>query len=296
MIVTVPTADQMAFLKSTADTVDRLLKRYLPSTDTEPKQLHEAMRYSVLAGGKRLRPVLALAAYEYCGGTVVSDDDPICRAMAALEMVHTYSLIHDDLPCMDDDDLRRGMPTCHVKFGEATAVLAGDALHDVAFELMAESGNIQAVLELARAIGTEGMIGGQIADVEAEGRPVTQDEVINIHRRKTAALIRCAARIGGLLAGADHEVMDRLTRYGEKIGLAFQIIDDILDVEGDQTLLGKQVGSDTKNQKATYPGAVGMDTARADAARLIAQAIQEFDTPPDNKLSLLAEYMGQRQH
>lgn len=296
MMVTAPAAPQMAFLQTTAQTVDRLLKRYLPSPQAEPKHLHEAMRYSVLAGGKRLRPILAVAAFEYCGGSIVSDDDPICRAMAALEMVHTYSLIHDDLPCMDDDDLRRGMPTCHVKFGEAAAVLAGDALHDVAFQLMAETGNIQTVVELARAIGTEGMIGGQIADVEAEGREVTREEVINIHTRKTAALIRCSVRIGGLLAGAEDELLKRLTRYGEKIGLAFQIIDDILDVEGDQSLLGKQVGSDTKNQKATYPGAVGMDAARADAARLIDEAIQEFTTPPDNKLMLLATYMGKRQH
>ncbi len=286
----------MAFLQTTAETVDRLLKLYLPSPDTEPRHLHQAMRYSVLAGGKRLRPILASAAFEYCGGRMEFDHDPICKAMAALEMVHTYSLIHDDLPCMDDDDLRRGMPTCHVKFGEATAVLAGDALHDVAFQLMAETGNIQTVVELARAIGTEGMIGGQIADVEAEGRPVTRDDVINIHKRKTAALIRCSVRIGGLLADAENKLLEQLSRYGEKIGLAFQIIDDILDVEGDQTLLGKQVGSDTKNQKATYPGVVGMDAARADAARLIDEAIQEFDTTPDNKLMLLATYMGQRQH
>jgi len=292
----VPATEQMAFLETSARLVDRLLEIYLPSTETEPKKLHEAMRYSVLAGGKRLRPILALSAFEFCGRKIQADNDPICKAMAALEMVHTYSLIHDDLPCMDDDDLRRGMPTCHVKFGEATAVLAGDALHDVAFQLMAETGNIQTVVELARAIGTEGMIGGQIADVEAEGRPVTRAEVVNIHKRKTAALIRCSVRVGALLAAGEPSVLEKLTRYAEKIGLAFQIIDDILDVEGDQSLLGKQVGSDSKNQKATYPGAVGMDTARADATRLIEEAITEFDPSDLNKLKLLALYIGQRQH
>jgi geranylgeranyl diphosphate synthase type II len=195
---------------------------------------------------------------------------------------------------MDDDDLRRGIPTCHKKFGEATAVLAGDALHDVAFELLARTGEIRTVAELAVALGTAGMIGGQMADVEAEGRPVRRDEVINIHMRKTGALIRCSVRLGAILAGADDGLLARLTVFGEKLGLAFQIIDDILDVEGDRELLGKNIGSDSKKQKATYPGVVGMEIARRDAARLVEEAIAALNGDEDNLLRELAIYIGQR--
>ena len=219
----VPAARIREFLKEQGELVNQLLDRYLPPEDTEPRRLHAAMRYSVLAPGKRLRPILALLAYEQCGGDASGQDKPIHFGMAALEMVHTYSLIHDDLPCMDDDDLRRGMPTCHKKFGEATAVLAGDALHDVAFGLLSRTGDIRTVSELAEALGTFGMIGGQMADVEAEGHPVDREDVINIHRRKTGALIRCAVRIGAQLADADRTRLDSLTVFGEKIGLAFQI-------------------------------------------------------------------------
>ncbi len=286
--------DAETYLQEQGRLVDRLLDRYLPPLDSEPAVLHQAIRYSALAPGKRLRPVLALAAYEYCGGTTEGEDLPIHLAMAALEMVHTYSLIHDDLPCMDDDDLRRGMPTCHKKFGEATAVLAGDALHDIAFHLMARTGIPQAVIELAQALGTQGMIGGQMADVEAEGREVTEQEVINIHRRKTGALIRCSVRVGAMLAGADNRLLEQLTQYGEKIGLAFQIIDDILDVEGDAQFLGKNVGSDSKKQKATYPAAVGIQKARNDADRTIKEAVGLFREDDDNRLKHLALYIGQR--
>ncbi len=281
-------------IKERGRTVDTLLDRYLPPATTPPENLHAAMRYSVLAPGKRLRPLLALFTYEHCGGDASGFDRPIHFAMAALEMVHTYSLIHDDLPCMDDDDLRRGIATCHKKFGEATAVLAGDALHDVAFYLLGRTGNPQTVIELADALGTAGMIGGQMADVEAEGRKVDKDEVINIHTRKTGALLRCSVRLGAILADADPDLLARLSLYGEKIGLAFQIIDDILDVEGDQALLGKTVGSDSKKQKATYPGVVGMTQARTDAARLIEEAIAVFDNFGDNPLRDLAVYIGQR--
>ncbi len=282
------------YLEDKGELVNDLLARYLPSEDSPPQHLHAAMRYSVLAPGKRLRPILGLTAYEYCNGDASGQDRPIHFAMAALEMVHTYSLIHDDLPCMDDDDLRRGMPTCHKKFGEATAVLAGDALHDVAFHLLGRTGDIRTVVELAEALGTEGMIGGQMADVEAEGRPVTTDDVINIHTRKTGALIRCSVRMGTILSGANNTMLQNLTRYGEKIGLAFQIIDDILDVEGDQELLGKNTGSDSKKQKATYPAVVGMEQARADAARLIEEAIGVFDDYDENMLRELARFIGQR--
>ena len=284
------------YLENGKALVDRLLDRYLPSGEVEPKSLHEAMRYSVMAGGKRLRPILALAAYEYCGGNLEGDDLPIHCAAAALELVHTYSLIHDDLPCMDDDELRRGMPTCHIKFGEAVAVLAGDALHDVAFGLLARGRSTEAVEELALAIGTEGMLAGQMADVEAEGREVSREEIINIHRRKTGALIRCSVRVGAILAGADEELLKRLTIFGEKIGLAFQIIDDILDIEGDQSLLGKKVGADSKMEKATYPGVVGIDQARLDAAALIDEAVAVFDQYEENTLKYLARYIAQRKH
>jgi len=273
---------------------DQLLERYLPPVDGEPKILHEAMRYSVMAGGKRLRPILALSAYEYCHGGSDGTDLPIHFAMAALEVVHSYSLIHDDLPCMDDDDLRRGLPTCHKKFGEAVAVLAGDALHVVAFELLARTGSIATVTELALAVGTQGMIGGQMADIDAEGRPVAPQEVSNIHVRKTAALIRCAVKIGAILANADHDTLQRLATYGEKIGLAFQIVDDILDIEGDQELLGKQPGSDSRNDKATYPAAVGLEQARADAAQLIDDAVALLEDREDNMLAYIAHYIGRR--
>ncbi len=290
------TVDGRAYLEKGRALADRCLERYLPTEEVAPRELHAAMRYSALAGGKRLRPVLALSTYEYCGGSANGEDKPIHYAMAALESVHTYSLIHDDLPCMDDDDLRRGIPTCHKKFDEATAVLAGDALHVVAFELLARAGSIDAVRELAVAIGTEGMLGGQMADVRAEGRPVTRAEVVDIHSRKTAALIRCAVRIGAILAGAEQGLLDRLTAYGEKIGLAFQIVDDILDIEGDQELLGKEVGSDTKNDKATYPGVVGLVQARDDAARLIDEAVAALGREDDSVLKQIALFIGHRQN
>jgi geranylgeranyl diphosphate synthase type II len=288
--------DIQFYLKERRQLIDGLLDKYLPSEESEPKSLHEAMRYSVMAGGKRLRPILALAACEYCGGNVESEDNPIHFAAAALEMVHTYSLIHDDLPCMDDDDLRRGIPTCHKKFGEAVAILAGDALHDLAFSLMARTGSTQAVAELAQAIGTDGMLGGQIADVEAEGRDIARDDIINIHTKKTAALIRCSVRLGAILAGADAKLLSRLTRYGEKVGLAFQIIDDILDIEGDQKLMGKNTGSDRKKLKATYPQVVGLDQARRDASQLIDESVALFDADDESMLKHLALYIGQRQY
>ena len=284
------------YLEEQRRLVDELLDKFLPPESEEPRSLHEAMRYSVLAGGKRLRPILALAAYQYCGGRSDGGSNGIHNAMVALEMVHTYSLIHDDLPCMDDDDLRRGIPTCHKKFGEAVAVLAGDALHDIAFGLIAQTGSAQAVIELAQAIGTQGMLGGQIADVEAEGRDVDRQEITNIHMRKTAALIRCSVRVGAMLAGADDAMMARLTLYGEKIGLAFQIIDDILDVEGDPELLGKKTGSDSKKQKATYPRAVGMKQAHEDATLLIDEAVAVFDPTEENVLKNIAVYIGQRRN
>ncbi|MFH1688032.1 MAG: polyprenyl synthetase family protein [bacterium] len=302
--MTTPASNMMTELMVITETIDRLLLDYLPSTEAEPKMLHEAMRYSVVAGGKRLRPILAMSAYEFAGGVATGDDPAIHHAMAALEMVHTYSLIHDDLPCMDDDDLRRGQPTCHRKFGgdtdsarkrgQAIAVLAGDALHVMAFDLMARTGSIEAVRLLAHAVGTQGMIGGQMADMAAEGREVSRSEVENIHRRKTAALIQCSVLIGAILADADDAMRARLSVYGENIGLAFQIVDDILDIEGDQDLLGKRVGSDTRNKKATYPAVVGSEQARADVERLIDEAVAELGDDPHGKLTFIARYIRDR--
>ena len=231
----------------------RLITLCLPA-DLEPTDLHQAMRYSVMAGGKRIRPILAVSSYHACGG----ESDDIYRHASALELLHTYSLIHDDLPCMDDDDFRRGQPTLHKKFTEYIAVLAGDSLHALAFELLAESGNCEVVIEVSRAIGTVGMIGGQVRDVQAEGREVTLSDVENIHRRKTAALITASVKIGAMLANAPRLQVKMLEQFGERLGLAFQIVDDILDVEGDFERLGKSVGSDDRLAKATYPKVVGL--------------------------------------
>jgi geranylgeranyl diphosphate synthase type II len=289
-------ADEKRYLSEVAARVDEILDRYLPSDDEEPRSLHAAMRYSVTSGGKRLRPILAWSAYKYCGGKDETAESSIHPAMAALEMVHTFSLIHDDLPCMDDDDLRRGRPTCHKKFGEAIAVLAGDALINLAFGLMGQTGSAEAVRLLSDALGTGGMLGGQIADVEAEGKAVDRDDVIGIHRKKTGALIRASIHIGAVLAGAEETKVNRLSQFGEKVGLAFQIVDDILDIEGNQELLGKQVGSDSKKDKATYPRAVGMDTARKDAAVLIDEAVALLENDENNPLVGIARYIGQRQN
>jgi len=286
--------ESISYLEKMRQEIDLLLDQYLPGENLYPQVLHKAMRYSVLAGGKRLRPILAKTSYMSFGGQNEKIIDP---AACSLEFVHTYSLIHDDLPCMDDDDLRRGIPTLHKKFNEATAVLAGDALHDLAFHLLAGSGSARAVMELALAIGTFGMLGGQMADVEAEGKDVSLEQIRFIHAHKTGALIRASVRIGAILAGTNEANLEELTIYGEKIGLAFQIIDDILDVEGDQKKLGKKVGSDCKNRKATYPGTVGLENAHRDATLLLDEAIaisEEFGLK-DNYFRSIARYIGQRE-
>ncbi|MEE9442667.1 MAG: farnesyl diphosphate synthase [candidate division Zixibacteria bacterium] len=283
-----------AYLIEKAKLINEYLLKFLPAPDVYPHVLHKAIRYSVMAGGKRLRPVLALAAYEACDGT----GQEIYKAAVALELVHTYSLIHDDLPCMDDDDFRRGKPTLHKKYNEAIALLAGDALHDFAFRLMAETGNAEVVLELAKAIGTGGMLGGQMADLEAEGRNLNLDEVEFIHNHKTGKLIRGAVRIGSILANADNEKLQAITQYGEKIGLAFQIIDDILDIEGDAELLGKPIGSDSKNNKATYPSVIGLDKSHEKAGQLIEEAIDlvESTIPKSGNFVTIGRFIGGRWH
>jgi geranylgeranyl diphosphate synthase, type II len=287
-----PRENTLAAFARLREQIDIALDQVLPPGDLEPRELHEAMRYSVMAGGKRIRPILAVTSYRSLGG----NGDSIYRFASALELLHTYSLIHDDLPCMDDDDFRRGQPTLHKKFSEYIAVLAGDALHALAFEVLAESGNCEVVMEVGRAIGTVGMIGGQVRDVQAEGREVTLVDVENIHRRKTAALISASVKIGAMLANAPKPQIRNLELFGEKLGLAFQIVDDILDVEGDFESLGKSVGADDRLAKATYPKVIGLEASKKVAADLIAEAKSEVEPLPDHEVFWqLADYILARQ-
>ena len=268
-----------SFIEEARRRVDEALAGYLPvKTEVEalcPPRLAEAMRYSLLGGGKRLRPVLCLLAAEACG----ADPAAATAAACALEMVHTYSLIHDDLPAMDDDDLRRGRPTCHKAFDEATAVLAGDGLLTLAFEIVARDVQPPAaaaacVRALAEGAGPCGMVGGQMADLEAEGRDDANLTALEaIHRRKTGALLRASLRMGGLVAGADEARLQALDVYGAAVGLAFQIIDDLLDVQGDEAKMGKRVGKDSGLGKWTYPGLLGIEGSRQRARQLADEAV-----------------------
>ena len=248
--------------------VDEALERYLPAKDAPPATVHEAMRYSVFAGGKRLRPILVIAGAEAVGGTM----ERVLPTACAFELIHTYSLIHDDLPAMDDDDYRRGRLTNHKVFGEAIAILAGDALLTLAFALLAEHASLEVVKEVAHAAGTLGMIGGQVADIQAEGKSVDAATLEYIHRHKTAALIRCALQSGALLAGASSSALHAIGEAGAHLGLAFQIVDDILDVEGSLEDLGKTSGSDRRKKKVTYPEHFGLEASRLKAKSLIEEA------------------------
>lgn len=261
------------YLSETAKAVEAKFEEYLPSTLDEPSRLHEAMRYSMFAGGKRLRPALVKASFDLFGG----QGDLVWYAMSALEMLHTFSLIHDDLPCVDNDDMRRGKPTAHKMYGEATAVMAGDALCILAFELMAKTGNARAIEILARKLGTFGMIGGEMRDVECEGKSVSLDIVDYIHYHKTAALIEASLCIGAELAGASEKDMDVIQRFGKAIGLAFQIVDDILDIVSTTEQLGKDAGSDEERGKATYPSVIGLEASKERAITLYKEAIAELD-------------------
>jgi geranylgeranyl diphosphate synthase type II len=269
-----------AYLKDRAAAVDRALGQWLPPERTRPTTLHRAIRYSMFAGGKRLRPILCIAAAECCGGSA----DDAMPAAAAVECIHTYSLIHDDLPCMDDDDFRRGNPTSHKVFGEAVAVLAGDALQAAAFEILASApGNRRypaaaMVAELAKASGSRFLVAGQVADLEGEGKNLGIDEVRFIHRTKTAALLTCAVRLGAMGAGATPARLDALTTFAQSLGLAFQVIDDILDVTGTDGKLGKTAGKDAASGKGTYPAAIGLDASRRAAAKLTSRALRSLDT------------------
>ncbi|MFT3793073.1 MAG: (2E,6E)-farnesyl diphosphate synthase [Rudaea sp.] len=288
-------------LKRWGARADEALARALPREEQQPLELHRAMRYAVLGGGKRLRPVLVYATGTAFGASPEALDSPAC----AVEIIHAYSLVHDDLPAMDDDDLRRGRQTCHVVFGEAMAILAGDALQALAFEVLANDARLQAdacnqvemLRTLAAACGAHGMAGGQAFDLAAVGKTLTPGELERMHVYKTGALIRASVRLGALAAGCrDAATLAALERYGHAIGLAFQIRDDILDVEGDSATIGKTAGKDAANEKPTYPGILGMDAARA-------QLLQHTRTAIDavvplgarfNPLAGLARFVAER--
>ena len=262
-----------AFLSEKSATVELALREICESWAAAPQTLRSVIEYSLFAGGKRLRPALALGAAELVSG----DDAPAVPVACAVEMIHTYSLMHDDLPCMDDDDLRRGRPTAHKVFGEANAILAGDGLLTMAFDVAAQTGNAAVVRELAQASGVTGMAGGQVLDLESENKQIALDELRQIHAYKTGALIRVSVRVGGMLGGASEDDLAALTRFGEAIGLAFQITDDILDVVGLEANLGKRVGSDANKHKSTYPQLVGLEQARALAAEARDEALDALE-------------------
>lgn len=287
-----------AFFEEDRIAVDAALERLLPAETTQPPSIHKAMRYSVFAGGKRIRPILCLEAARI----FAADVTPAFRPACALEFIHTYSLIHDDLPALDNDDLRRGKPTCHKKFGEATAILAGDALLTLAFETIGatpvEAPRCVAILtEVATAAGTvNGMVGGQVADLEAEGKQIAPEMLEYIHRAKTAALIRASVTSGALCAGAGIEDVKRLRRFGDTTGLLFQVTDDILDLEESSAALGKTAGKDLAQKKATYPAIHGLQRSHEIANELATKAIAEIAPYAERAVRLrqIVEYLVAR--
>lgn len=278
--------------------IDAALQRWVPSESTPPKSIHKAMRYSLFAGGKRIRPILCIAAAE-----AVSDSpDGIESAACTLELIHTYSLIHDDLPALDNDDLRRGVPTCHKVFGEAMAILTGDALLTLAFQVLAQmectpERKTRLITELAVATGTvDAMIGGQVNDLEGEGKDPDPALLYDIHHAKTGALLKASLRMGGIYAGCDDEQLASLSNFGEHAGLAFQIVDDVLDVEQPSEALGKTAGKDAEQKKITFPAVYGMERSRqmAEEERIAAHlALRSFDERAD-RLRELADLIVQR--
>ncbi len=277
------------YLTSRRAEVDRALDENLPAADTPPAVIHQAMRYAVLGGGKRVRPILAIAAAEACGAKV----EPLLVPFAALELIHTYSLVHDDLPALDNDDLRRGRKTTHVVYGEAIGILTGDALLTEAFVWLAKSGRAEAVRLVAEAIDSKGMIGGQVADLEG-GSNLEQLEFI--HRNKTAKLITASVMLGGLLADGSEAQLGALKRYGEAAGLAFQIVDDLLDQERTSEELGKTAGKDLVQGKLTYPGLLGVAEARKRVDALLQDAVENAGMigGPVNYLASIARYICER--
>jgi len=297
---TVTKFDLSRFLETRTAAVNAALDRFIPSEKTKPATIHKAMRYSLFAGGKRIRPALVLAAAAACGG---SEGDAMPLA-CAVECIHTYSLVHDDLPAMDNDDYRRGKPTNHKIFGEGIAILAGDALLTQAFEITAQCRgwrrySHQTIFrELALAAGSLQLIAGQVADLEGEGKMTSTAQLRYIHERKTSALLCCSARLGGMSANCTPTQLKALTDFGYHVGLAFQVIDDILDVTQTSEKLGKTAGKDTQAQKATYPSIVGLEKSRRIAAQLTHQAFAALNVFKGKALALeaLAEYLLKRQN
>jgi geranylgeranyl diphosphate synthase type II len=294
------TVDLKAYLEARRALVDAALERVLPLESAPPPTIHRAMRYSVLAPGKRLRPILVIAGAEAVGGAA----EAVLETACALELIHAYSLIHDDLPAMDDDDYRRGRPTNHKVFGEAMAILAGDGLLTLAFQLIAANGARAAdaavvgrvVAEVAEAAGTHGMVGGQVVDIESEGKTISPEMLDYIHLHKTAALIRVALRVGSLLAGGRPEQVHAISEAGRTLGLAFQIVDDILDVEGSLVELGKSAGSDERKQKATYPSLYGL-AASKERARVMVDETKRLLAPlgpAAEPIRVLADFVLER--
>jgi len=293
-------AEVTEYLNAQRERVQEWLDRLVPSEETPPEVIHRAMRYSLMAGGKRFRPILTIAV----GELFDVPESWLLPTACAIEMIHTYSLIHDDLPALDNDEWRRGRPTCHKVFGEAIALLAGDALLTLAFQTLAELSipaayrdrHVRVIAEIARAAGTiEGMIGGQVLDLLTEGKPFDEATLVAIHRAKTGALITASVRVGGILGGAEPEPMRALTRYGECLGLAFQIIDDVLDVTGTPDEIGKTPGKDAAAQKATYPRLYGVEASRRRAEALIREACEAIrQLPRSDRLVALAELVLER--
>jgi len=290
-----------SYLLTRQKLVDSALDRYLPKANTKPATLHRAMRYSLFAGGKRLRPILCLASVEACRGKI-KDALPLA---CALECIHTYSLVHDDLPSMDNDDFRRGRPTCHKVFGEGIAVLTGDALLTLAFEIVSRAKpsrryDMTMLLgEIAVAAGSKKLIAGQVADLEAEGKNVARRQLQFIHENKTAAMLRSSVRLGAMSANADPRKLSAITRFGQQLGLAFQIIDDILDVTQTSQILGKSAGKDVAAKKATYPAVIGLEKSRAEAKRLTRRAhnsLSVFSAGDAGPLHALANYLLEREY
>ena len=295
--------DIKKYLEHKREDVDRFLESAMPAEDAPPATLHKAMRYSLFAGGKRVRPILAIASCEAIAGSSPS----ILPVASALELIHTYSLIHDDLPAMDNDDYRRGKLTNHKVFGEAMAILAGDALLTMAFDLVSRPelangleprAQVRVIQELAAGSGNVGMVGGQVADIEAEGKDIDLATLEGMHRWKTGKLIRASVRIGGIVGEASTQQLERLTAYAEDVGLAFQIADDVLNVTGTREELGKDANTDASRGKKTYPAFFGVDGARKLAGERVASAVRQlkdFDKQAD-PLRELALYITSRKN
>lgn len=292
--------DLRRYIATRVKQIDRALDRYLPNESTKPATIHKAMRYSLFAGGKRLRPVLCLAAAEACGGKI----DKAMPLACAMECIHTYSLVHDDLPSMDNDDFRRGRATCHKVFGDGIAILAGDALLTIAFEIVSRAKptsryNMSILLrEVADAAGSRKLIAGQVADLEAEGKKHDRAELRYIHENKTAAILTTTLRLGAMSANAPPNKLKAITKFGRSLGLAFQVIDDILDVTQTSEKLGKSAGKDVAAKKATYPAVIGLEASRAEAKRLTKQAHDSLSifSERGEMLQALANYLLEREY